>query len=88
MFLFFFVLLRFFVGVARRNNCLTAHFVTRTWTLLWQDMTHNSGIQNTTPKGLGWVGSSGVELGWVGLGWVGFGWVGLGWIGLGWVGLG
>jgi hypothetical protein len=47
-----------FVGVARRNNCLTAHFVTRTWTLLWQDMTHNSSKQNITPKGLGWVGLS------------------------------
>jgi hypothetical protein len=58
-----------FVGVACPNNCLTAHFVTRTWPLLWQDMTHNCGTQNTTPKGLGWV-----ELSWVGLGWVGLGW--------------
>jgi len=77
-----------FVGVACRNNCLTAHFVTRTWTLLWQDMTHNSSKQNITPKGLGWVGLSWVGWGWVELSWVGLGWVELSWVGLGWVGLG
>jgi hypothetical protein len=63
---FFFLFCLGFVGIACRNNCLTSHFVTRTWTLLWQR--HDPQLQYTECHsqgfGLGWV-----ELGWVGLGW-------------------